>query len=154
MKNIQYYLLSSMFLFACGGGGGDNESVTAVAPVSPVSAAPSPQLTLELQTSASFDFMSNYKLVLQINNLPDSTGRFYINVCSDYKEIQGRYQINYNSCVLRTSLNDSYREFELVLSDNEQQLIAQVWPIEYAAEPVNQFWEKTQENGRWVIFLQ
>jgi hypothetical protein len=152
MKNIQYYLLSSMFLIACGGG--DNESVTTVAPVPSVSAAPSPQLTLALQTTASFDFMSNYKLVLQINNLSDSTGRFYINVCSEYKEIQGRYQINYNSCVLRTSLNDSHREFELVLSDNEQQLIAQVWPIEYAAKPVNQFWEKTQENGKWVISLQ
>ena len=156
MKNIQYYLFSIMFLSACGGGGSSSEPVSTVPPVvaPPVVVTPVPQATSELQASASFDFRSNYNLVLQINNLPDSSTRFYINVCSDYKETQGSYQINYDSCVLRTSLNNSYREFELILSDNEQSLIAQIWPVEYAAEPVNQFWEKTEENGKWVISLQ
>jgi hypothetical protein len=152
MKNIKYYFFSLLFLTACGGSGETSpESVTTI---TPVASAPTPQITAELKTSYSFDFMSNYNLVLQINNLPDSTDRFYINVCSDYKEIEGRYEINYDSCVLRIGLNNPHREFQLVLSDNEQQLIAQIWPIENAAEPVNKFWNKTQEDEIWVISLQ
>jgi hypothetical protein len=97
--------------------------------------------------------MSSYNLVLEINNSLESSTGFYINVCTDYQEKEGRYEINYDSCVLRTSLNIPHREFELVLSDNEQKLIAQIWPIEYAAEPINQFWGKTEEHGKWVISL-
>ena len=153
---ISYFSLTIIFLLnACGGGGGDGgdsgESNSAPAVVTaPVTAI---QSSTSLSTSKEFDFVNNFKLDLKIDQTKSLSRSLYINVCSDYVELNGTYQINYDSCLLRTSVREGLSEYKIILSQNETQLIAQLWLIEEMAEPVNYFWDKTVEPGGWKLTL-
>ena len=61
--------------------------------------------------------------------------------------------INYDSCKLRTTLTSSEQTFTLSLSTVEVELIAQIWPIEEDAQPINVHWNIAEFGNSWQISI-
>jgi len=134
----------ALFLTACGGGKGDS----AAAVTEPVS-----KTTAELISTQEFDFKSDHNLKVTIAKSPEENRQYYINICSDYKEREGKIVINYKSCKLRAFLNSAEQNYTLILSAAETQLLAQIWPMENNAQPYDFYWNKSSNSKQWKIAL-
>jgi len=106
--------------------------------------------TGDLVSNTQFDFSSGYTLNVVLAPLENNQVRHFINICTDFSLTENGYSINYDSCKLRTSFSENNQEFELSLSAAETNLIAQIWPIENNATPIELFWT-TNESSPWAI---
>ncbi|MEM7562240.1 MAG: hypothetical protein AAF353_04215 [Pseudomonadota bacterium] len=105
----------------------------------------------DIQVSRDFDFIGGEKLSFSVLNQSNSQARLYLNVCSDFSEKNGEYQISYDSCLLRTALDSQYTEFEIQISNTHKELIAQIWSLSEGSEPVNHRWKWVDDGYQWEI---
>ncbi|MCP4490201.1 MAG: hypothetical protein GY820_23220 [Gammaproteobacteria bacterium] len=144
---IGLIIFTILFLHSCGGGTPSVDSNSADVAGSAVNSSKFNELTV----SSDFDFIGGENLTIEVVNVTQSLERRYINICSEFSKVGGQYKINYNSCLLRTSLQSDYREFKVVLSSNEQELLAQVWPMVDGASPKNYHWNRSEGVNDWKI---
>lgn len=107
----------------------------------------------ELMVAEDFDFIGKESLKIRVIDQSLKPGRRYLNVCSDYTEINGQPQINYSSCQIRTSLQTTYSEYTLALSSAKQSLIAQVWSVSDGSIPSTFYWISSKNKNDWDIVL-
>ncbi len=125
-------------LTACGGGGGGSSSAsTTPAPQSssPDSPAPqsAPQSTKDLQVSARFDMQSTWTMdVLVALDLPEEG---YLSICTDYTPRGGDYEIDFDSCLLRTALQDGEFRGKLTMNGATERLIGVLYFLDEARGP-------------------
>ncbi|REL36544.1 hypothetical protein [Thalassotalea euphylliae] len=173
--------LFSAALTACGGGeGGESTNSPVPATTPPAPATPSDNntssdasneqteaeaaneaadTTAELVSTPDFDFAGSFELDVTIAAAPAGSTQYYVNICSDFEQIEAKegapasWQVNYDSCLLRTFITGQAQVFTLSLSEAQSELIAQVWPMENGAIPTDLFWQKQSQSSEWLITL-
>jgi len=170
MDNLYRLLLLSIFLSACGGGGSENSTpVPAVdesQPVDIVIEANQNQLVVtefslvesspleagaaiestaqtshEIVVPDNFSLNSERSFNLRINRSEDDNQAAYLSLCSDYKQhSNGSYSINYESCLLRTSLSEINYEAVITVTNDTKGLVAALWFMNESKKPIFTDW--------------
>ena len=109
--------------------------------------------TKDLVSKPDFDFSSSTNLVVTIPASPPNNIGYFINICTDFSNVNNKVTINYASCKLRTTLGLVEQLFTLPLSTAEIVLIAQIWPIEEGAQPITIYWNIAETGKSWPITL-
>ena len=132
-----------LFLFSCGQGEDSSNS-----------GGESGSSSIEdLNVSSEFDFIGGETLTVTVIDESSSLERRYLNVCSDFKDVNGELRVSYESCLLRTSLQGHHSPFKIVISSNQQEFIAQIWPLSNGTLPVNHRWSRADHVNDWQITL-
>ena len=143
-------------LVACGGGGGSTDSASssgagpiASTPVNP----PTPIVvnsTAELPVAEGFNLSTQTDLALAVNLAQLNSHRGYLSVCTDFEVTNGDVNyVNYDSCLLRTWVEDSDYIQSLTVTNDTQTLIAAVWYPELASVEYSQ-WHR-DSGMQWVV---
>jgi len=107
----------------------------------------------DLDVSRDFDFIGGETLNVTISNESGTIERRYLNICSYFTDDNGELSVRYESCLLRASLDGQYSEFKIVISSNQNSLIAQIWPFTDGAQPVDHLWSRSEVGNDWQITL-
>lgn len=150
LTNIISLFIISLLMVGCGGGSGDSSSSDPVVKiveepvVEPhlVIVEPDPNAiyatTAELIASKSFLFEQEYELAINYKN--DDNRNVYLSVCSDFSDEEDWVNVNYNSCLLRTSIEGDYAGTVIVANDKHR-LVMAVWYFDDPKNPRYVVWE-------------
>ncbi|MDP2562847.1 hypothetical protein [Psychrobium sp. 1_MG-2023] len=146
-------VVTLLSITSCGGGGSD-ESATAQPTISqtpstqptepqvtttPTNSAQGATKTTDLIIEPGFSLTSDVELQIDVF-LPDLNERAYLNVCP--APPQG-INVNFESCLLRTPLNNGVFKQTILLSQPQVKLVAQVW-LYTQASPFKEYeWQYT-----------
>ncbi len=88
-----------------------------------------------------FALSSQRSFNLRIARSQDDNQAAYLSLCSDYQQDDdGSYIINYNSCILRTSLSDINYEAAIVVTNDTPGLVAALWFMDESKKPLITDW--------------
>ncbi|MFB1036616.1 MAG: hypothetical protein QMC38_14855 [Sinobacterium sp.] len=88
-----------------------------------------------------FALKSERAFNLNITRSEDDYQPAYLSLCSDYQQLSdGSYSINYDSCLLRTSLSDINYEAVVTVTNDTQGLVAALWFMDATKEPLIKDW--------------
>jgi len=153
MKIGVIYLML-LFLSSCGQSSSDAVSVTGAASDADGLGNGSSTTNMEdLDVSRDFDFIGGETLNITISNEGATIERRYLNICSDFTNDNGELSVRYESCLLRASLDGQYSEFKIVISSNQNSLIAQIWSFKNGAQPLDYLWLRSEVGNDWKITL-
>jgi len=154
-------LISIMSILGCGG---EEESKTAevaaptetTTPESVDNSVQETTITADLISAPDFNLSSSNELQISLSASPSSTVNYFINICTDFAKQDSSknnesIKINYASCKLRTKVALTEKQFTLSISPVEKELIAQIWPIENGAQPINFYWNIDDSGKDWQI---
>ena len=167
MNKLYIFVCLSMLLNACGGGG--SEKITVEPSSSVVKPLPDPIQSQPAVTEFSLE-VSNPKIAggviestaktsheiivpdgfalnserlfnLRITRSEEDNQAAYLSLCSDYQQHNdGSYSINYDSCLLRTSLNDINYEAVITVTNDTAGLVAAIWFMDESKKPLFKDW--------------
>ena len=172
--NTTIALISSLTLLACGGGGGGSSTPTPTLTPAPTpvptpapTPAPSPtpvptptpapdpnavyDTTAELVVAADFEMKQEYSVDVRYTN--SQQRNVYLSVCSDFTNNQGQVAVNYNSCLLRTSLTDNYST-RLNVANDHNQLVMAIWYLDDVNNPRYEFWESDNTSANQLFTVE
>jgi hypothetical protein len=93
--------------------------------------------TREITVPDNFARGSERSFNLRITLSEDDNQPAYLSLCSDYqKNSDGSYDINYNSCLLGTSLSDIQYNAVVMVTNDTKGLIAALWFMDDNKEPL------------------
>jgi hypothetical protein len=147
-------ILASMTLMAgCGGGGGGgDEGASSGGSASFTAASAQTQNITDLSISYDNSLESVYQVDVDVvlNQLAGKDA--YISIC-DNAEAQGDpNQVDYDNCLVKSSLEDGLAEFDLRVVNHCESLIAVVWVMEPDQTPlVYTFDHDGQKQSSWLI---
>ena len=99
------------------------------------------QTTHDITVPEGFSLNSERLFNLKIMRSETDNQAAYLSVCSDYQHNDdGSYVINYNSCLLRTSLGDINYETVISVTNDTQGVVAALWFIDTNKEPLIVDW--------------
>ena len=133
--------LMLLFLCSCGQGGSGTNNETSTPGME------------DMDVSPDFAFIGGETLTITVVDESPSIKRRYLNVCSNFADDNGTVRLSYDSCLLRTSLEGQLSEFEVVISSNQQELVAQIWSLQDDALPANHRWSRSENRQNWKITL-
>jgi hypothetical protein len=167
MNKLYIFVCLSMLITACGGGGSDNITAVPLPPAGeplPVPIQSQPAITEfsleesnpkeagdtigssaksshEIVVPDGFALSSERSFDLRITRSQDDNQAAYLSLCSDYKQHNdGSYSINYDSCLLRTSLSDINYEGVIIVTNDTAGLVAALWFMDESKEPLITDW--------------
>jgi hypothetical protein len=160
MRVSAIYLML-LFLSSCGQGGSDavlggSDAVLgagAASYIDDLGDGSSITKMEDLDVSPDFDFIGGETLNITIINKGATNERRYLNICGDFTDDNGEFKVNYDSCHLRTSLEGQHNEFKIVISSNQNSLIAQIWSFNDGAQPLDHHWSRSEVGNDWQITL-
>lgn len=164
LSNIALISLVSLFIVSCGGGGGDSSDTNiseTSAPVIPAVTAPDVpavtdivevvteadiepdpnaiyESTAELVVSKSFLIEQAYELAVSYQN--DDERRTYLSVCTEFTEGEDGIKVDYNSCLLRTSIESDF-DGTLTVANDKNRLVMAIWYLDDMENPRFEVWE-------------
>ena len=179
--NIAAISMMSLLMVACGGGGGgdssggssttsSNPTTTPEAEVEQVTELPVVELpivepevedivepdpdaiystTSELIASKSFLFEQSYELEVSFTN--DDSRNIYLSVCSEFTEGESDISVNYNSCLLRTSIESDYSG-TLSVANDKNRLVMAIWYLDDIDKPRYEVWERNDDTDVDKLF--
>ena len=150
MKKTLLILSLSIGLTACGGGGSEETKAPAVATVSSTSTpANNPTGINAITVDNEFNLSTKYSLDVDID-LGMGDVRAYLNVCQ--KKVASQ-RADYNNCIYRGPLSNTALDTQLVLSNQDIELIAEIWFYDESTEPLLFTWqyEPAQAQQQFVI---
>ena len=157
---MKFYLMTFIMIMltttitGCGGGEEDSPSQKVADIVQPTEVVTEePITTSDLISKPDFDFISSININVILPASPSTNIGYFINICTDFSNENDKITINYDSCKLRTTLTTVTQQFSLSLSTAELLLIAQIWPIENGAQPINVSWDIAESGGNWNIAI-
>ena len=99
------------------------------------------QTSHEIVVPDGFSLSSQRSFNLRISRSEDDNQAAYLSLCSDYQQHSGgSYTINYNSCLLRTSLNDINYETVITVTNDTAGLVAVLWFMDERKDPLITDW--------------
>ena len=167
MNKAYIFVCLSVLFTACGGGGSEGTAAepqsSVVSPLpAPVQSQPSvTEFSLEesnpeeaegiIQSTAKtsheilvpdgFALSSERLFNLRITRSEEDNQAAYLSLCSDYQQHNdGSYSINYDSCLLRTSLSDANYEAVITVTNDTAGLVAAVWFMNESKKPLITDW--------------
>ncbi|ATG58438.1 MULTISPECIES: hypothetical protein [Pseudoalteromonas] len=150
MKKALLILSLSIGLTACGGGGSEETKAPAVATVSSTSTpANNPTGINAITVDNEFNLSTKYSLDVDVD-LGMGDVRAYLNVCQ--KKVASQ-RADYNNCIYRGALSNTALDTQLVLSNQDIELIAEIWFYDESTEPLLFTWqyEPAQAQQQFVI---
>ena len=88
-----------------------------------------------------FALRSERAFNLRITRSEDDDQAAYLSLCSDYQQhSNGSYSINYDSCLLRTSLSDINFEALVTVTNDTKGLVAALWFMDETKKPLIYDW--------------
>ena len=150
MKKALLILSLSIGLTACGGGGSEETKAPAVATVSSTSTpANNPTGINAITVDNEFNLSTKYSLDVDVD-LGMGDVRAYLNVC---QKKEGAQRADYNNCIYRGPLSNTALDTQLVLSNQDIELIAEIWFYDESTEPLLFTWqyEPAQAQQQFVI---
>lgn len=145
MKNI-LITFALLALCSCGQGGGSSNADEGGSVTNPDESRMS-----DLLVAPDFDFIGGESLRITVVDSGSAYQRRYLNICSDFRAVDGGYRVSYDSCLIRTSINAPHTDFELGISSSQQELIAQLWYLQDGADPVSHRWSRSVHGEQWTI---
>lgn len=162
MKLTNIISLSVMSLLMVGCGGGDSSTSDPVVKIVEEPVAVQPQLvivepdpnaiyatTAELIASKSFLLEQEYELVINYKN--DDNHYVYLSVCTDFTEGKEEITVNYNSCLLRTSVEGDYAG-TVIAANDKHRLVMAIWYFDNPKNPRYVVWENDGDAKGVKIF--
>jgi hypothetical protein len=156
LTNIALVSMMSLFILACGGGGESSSSPAQVMPVVveepavPVVTAPIIIETVELDPNAIYDttaeliasksFLLEQDYKLDVSYKSEGNRSAYLSVCTEFTEGQHGIKVNYNSCLLRTSIDNDYAG-TLTVANDQIRLVMAIWYLDDMKNPRYEVWE-------------
>jgi len=168
LTNIAILTLMSFLIVACGGGGSSATSTPVTTVIEePVTADDSstsedteietetePEIivepdtiydtTAELVVDKPFLLKPEYELLVTYKN--DNKRSAYLSVCTEFTEEQDVIKVNYNSCLLRTSIDSDY-EASVTVANDKNQLVMAIWYLDDINKPRYEVWENNNTQG-------
>jgi hypothetical protein len=157
--------MMSLLMVACGGGGSDSapepapavvveevavtvvEVPTEVVVVEPEQ-EPDPEAiyetTAELIASKSFLLEQEYELTVSYQN--QNRRSTYLSVCTEFTEGPQGIKVNYNSCLLRTSIDNDYKG-KLMVANDQNRLVMAIWYLDDTKNPRYEIWENDLDSN-------
>lgn len=142
-------IMLTITITGCGGGGDEEKKPS----VKTIITTDKTITTSDLISAPDFNFISSTNLEVVLPASPSTTVSYFISICTDFYKENDEVIINYDSCKLRTTLTSSEQTFTLSLSTVEVELIAQIWPIEEDAQPINVHWNIAEFGNSWQISI-
>ena len=167
MNKLCIFVCLSTLLNACGGGGSDSitaESFPSAGNPLPVPIQSQPAVTEfsleesnpkeaadmiestaktshEIIVPDGFTLSSERSFNLRITRSKDDSQAAYLSLCSDYQQHDDEsYSINYDSCLLRTSLSDVNYEAVITVTNDTAGLVATIWFMDESKKPLITDW--------------
>ena len=101
-----------------------------------VDAPPPESTTAELVVAPEFEFRSGRDVPLVID-VPEARGATtYLSLCLEWEGDAVAPEVDYDSCVLRTTLEDGYFETDVAIANQHDSVLAVVWFADPAVPPV------------------
>lgn len=167
-------LTFSVVVIGCGGGSGsDNNTVASETNVSvtesvtqevmPTETAPIIKEETEAEIDPNAVYSSTAELVvaksfllepeydLQVNYVNTNEQNIYLSVCTDFEESNTGIEVNYESCLVRTSVTESFQEYITIPNDKTKVVMA-IWDLDNPQEPRFETWEYSTEDNNEHIF--
>ena len=127
MRNLIISSILLLGLTACGGGGGSSNTKS------------EPEiLPKDIVVSDNFDFSTSRKIAIDLNLAEAKDKEAHLSVCTEYTKNGNEYDINYESCVIRTVLDSGVINTSLEVTNDAASVIAVVWFSDPAMLPVYQ----------------
>ena len=105
--------------------------------------------TAELVAAKSFLFEPSYELAVSLSN--NDKRSIYLSVCSDFIEDDSGISVNYNSCLLRTSIESDYSGTLSVANDKDR-LVMAIWYLDDIDNPRYETWENSDDTEADKLF--
>jgi len=97
--------------------------------------------TSEITVPDGFLLSSERTFSLKIVRIEDDNQAAYLSLCTDYKyHNDGSYSINYDSCLLRTSLSDINYESLVTVTNDTEGLVVALWFMDVTKKPIITSW--------------
>ena len=150
--NFLVIFMMNLLIVACGGGGSSTpDAVVAVVdeavvpvvvqPIAAETVQPDPNAiydtTAELVAAKSFLLDQEYELAVSYKS--DESSRAYLSVCSEFTEGLEGIEVNYNSCLLRTSIEREYTG-TLKVANDKNRLVMSIWYLDDIKNPRYAVW--------------
>ncbi|WP_372747326.1 hypothetical protein [Litorivivens sp.] len=74
----------------------------------------------------------------------------YLSVCTEFETEYTGYDVNYDSCILRTS-NNGPAKYRILLPEGVDRLIAVSWHYTETLEPTYSLWEREEGQQHFVL---
>lgn len=139
----------SLGMVGCGGGGSGGSSAagnggqppSAPATSTPEPSTPEPSVTplttAEIEAPEGLTFTSAFAMDLSVNLEQYQQQKAYVSVYSDYHQADNnQWQINYNSRILGSSVNNGVFNKALTLPQHLEKVLVQVWFYDTSIEPL------------------
>ena len=151
MKKSLLILSLSIGLSACGGGGSEETKAPAVATVSSTSTpANNPTGINAITVDNEFNLSTKYSLDVDVD-LGMGDVRAYLNVCQKKVESQ---RADYNNCIYRGPLSNTALDTQLVLSNQDIELIAEIWFYDESTEPLLFTWQYESDKAQQQFVIR
>lgn len=151
LTNITVLSMMSLLMLACGGG--SSSTTEPVLPIVEIIVEPDPSAvydtTAELIASKSFLLEQEYDLAVSYKS--DSSRNAYLSVCTEFTQGQNGIKVNYNSCLLRTSIDNDFAG-TLKVANDKNRLVMAIWYFDDKENPRYEVWENDNDNKGKKIF--
>jgi hypothetical protein len=99
------------------------------------------QTSSEIAVPDGFALSSERSFNLRIRRSEEDNQLAYLSLCTDYKHHNdGSYSINYDSCLLRTSLRDINYESLVTVTNDTKGLVVALWFMDVTKKPIITSW--------------
>ncbi|EGU47216.1 putative lipoprotein [Vibrio ichthyoenteri ATCC 700023] len=151
-------IASSTVILACGGGDGDNGggSKASPTPTPAVTPAPNPQparlSVTDLNIAADNNLESVYQVEVDVDISAISTEKAFISICDNTAANGDLAKLDFDMCLLKSSLVDGKGSFELRVANHCDELIAVIWIMEKGRAPLTYtLSHNNQKQTYWTI---
>lgn len=106
--------------------------------------------TKDLVSAKSFEIASEYELMINYKN--ESELSAYLSVCTDFTLQEEEVRVDYNSCLLRTSVETQY-EATLTIPNDKKSVVMAIWYMDDIKNPHYAIWNNDAEIGYVKEFI-
>lgn len=153
----------SLAITACGGGGGgggsSNGNTTDSAsanitptpveqPVAPTEPQSPADTTAALRVPEGFDLRQDYTLTIS-SFLGDSQGSQYLTVCRDYKEAAEGFDVNLQSCLLKTYVAGN-TDYTVQAGNTDDTLLVSIWQLDTPDQVQHSIWQRQYRDEEFI----
>ncbi|EGU37110.1 hypothetical protein VIBRN418_13336 [Vibrio sp. N418] len=146
-------LTATAALFACGGGDGGGDSGGGSSSGGSTAPAVAPSLSVtDLDIAAENNLESVYEVDVNVDISAISTEKAFISICDNGTAKGDLTKLDFNMCLLKSSLVDGKGEFDLRVANHCDELIAVIWIMEKDRAPLTYtLTHNNQKQTYWDI---
>lgn len=105
--------------------------------------------TAELKVARSFLLAAEYELNVSYSD--PSKDNVYLSLCSDFTQSEGVFTVEYDSCLVRASIENEFST-TLSVANDKTRLVMAIWDLNNPETPRYEVWESDgSENNNFIV---